>query len=626
MPEDAGKKRILRDFLHQVSQGNGFIEDIWIEREVRKFGTDGQYNTANSLSGWPISNLTELLKDDIKHNFEEGFFTFRFIAATPGSGKTALLNYFRELIRVEPKHSVNSVVVNFSLNDLLAIAGKESFGVKLYCHILVQTLWELLKNGSQIKQNVKTSCEDFLKEILKTEQFAQLQQSTSSDNKFSELFTEYLLGKHGVNFEQLFFKLIDGVKQKEPAFRFVYLIDELDALKSHAEYMAGARAIIRALINRSFDKYQGKVQLMMYVVGISDDVDKFIQSDAALAAKISGSTVMLVPFRREECEKIKEQITKRIKDAYSGCQDFKQAWQEIEAINVEPGKDCHTLRDFCQKYGGKVKEIHEKYFNHFDKNFNVYENKARDLVEAKCREKWATFLKQKQYEVKVYPTTTSITCDTPNGHITHAFDCYVELLHNGYAVAKAFGEAKNYDLLSKHLTTFDEWLKDAKFTPFSVNGNPPDLAFIIAPSCQSLLLKKLEIKNIEFIQADKQLKLLLDSIDQILHKVDNPELYKIDHPEPPLDGEIDEAEPKKAQPIGNQVPPTKPVNINTASKEELVQAFRGVGMRQNTIDLIIELRQDKRHTDLHKLIEDVKSTDNVKQKLQTKLDNGEICF
>ena len=625
MPEDAGKKRILRDFLHQVSQGNGFIEDIWIEREVRKPGTDGQYNTANSLSGWPISNLTELLKDDIKHNFEEGFFTFRFIAATPGSGKTALLNYFQELIRVEPKHSVNSAVVNFSLNDLLTIPGKESFGVKLYCHILVQTLWELLKNGSQIKQNVKTSCEDFLKEILKTEQFAQLQQSTSSDSKFSELFTEYLLGK-SISFENLFFKLIDGVRQKEPAFRFVYLIDELDALKSHAEYMAGARAIIRALINRSFDKYQGKVQLMMYVVGISDDVDKFIQSDPALAAKISGSTVMLVPFRREECEKIKEQITKRIKEAYSGCQDFKQAWQEIEAIKVEPGKDCDTLRDFCQKYGGKVKEVHEKYFNHFDKDFNIYENKARDLVEAKCREKWATFLKQKQYEIKVYPSTTSITCDTPNGPITHALDCYVELSHNGEIVARAFGEAKNYDLLTKHLTTFDQWLKDVKFRPFSVNGNPPDLAFMIAPSCQPLLLRKLELKNIEFIQADKQLKPLLDPIDQLLHKVDNPELYKIAQPQP-LDAVTDiEDDPDKTQPIGNQVESTKPVNINTASKEELVQAFRGTAIKQNTIDRIVDNRQSQSYTDLDHLVYKFKLTPNVKQKLQAKLDNGEICF
>lgn len=50
MPEDAGKKRFIKDFLQQVKAGEGFIEDIRIERVVRPPGSDGQGSTALSLS------------------------------------------------------------------------------------------------------------------------------------------------------------------------------------------------------------------------------------------------------------------------------------------------------------------------------------------------------------------------------------------------------------------------------------------------------------------------------------------------------------------------------------------------------------------------------------------------
>ncbi|MEH2298967.1 MAG: hypothetical protein V7K88_07930 [Nostoc sp.] len=82
----------------------------------------------------------------------------------------------------------------------------------------------------------------------------------------------------------------------------------------------------------------------------------------------------------------------------------------------------------------------------------------------------------------------------------HAFDCSVQLLHNGSLIARAFGEAKNYELLSGHLQTFDKWLSDINFKP---DANPPDLAFMIAPSCPSLLHRKLELKNIQFIESEK---------------------------------------------------------------------------------------------------------------------------
>ena len=86
--EDAGKKRYIRDFLHQVNSSAGFVDDIRIERVVRLPGSAGEGSTAKSLSGRKISNLTQLLEDDLSHTFDDGYFTFRFVAALVGSGKT----------------------------------------------------------------------------------------------------------------------------------------------------------------------------------------------------------------------------------------------------------------------------------------------------------------------------------------------------------------------------------------------------------------------------------------------------------------------------------------------------------------------------------------------------------
>ena len=91
MPEDAGKKRYIRDFLQQVKSGTGFVDDIRIERVVRLPGSAGEGSTAKSLSGRKISNLTQLLEDDLSRTFDDGYFTFRFVAALVGSGKTSLL-------------------------------------------------------------------------------------------------------------------------------------------------------------------------------------------------------------------------------------------------------------------------------------------------------------------------------------------------------------------------------------------------------------------------------------------------------------------------------------------------------------------------------------------------------
>lgn len=104
MPEDAGKKKFIKDFLQQVKPGEGFVEDIWIERVVRLPESEGEGSTARSLSGRPISNITQLLEDDLRHTFDEGYFTFRFVAALVGSGKTSVLAYLQELTKTKPTY------------------------------------------------------------------------------------------------------------------------------------------------------------------------------------------------------------------------------------------------------------------------------------------------------------------------------------------------------------------------------------------------------------------------------------------------------------------------------------------------------------------------------------------
>ncbi|PHM05651.1 hypothetical protein [Nostoc sp. 'Peltigera malacea cyanobiont' DB3992] len=142
MPEDAGKKKFIKDFLQQVKVGQGFIEDIWIERVVRPPGSDGEGSTALSLSMRSISNITQLLEDDLRYSFDEGYFAFRFVAAALGSGKTSLLTYLHELTKTQRNYRSLSLVVRFSLSDLLMVGGDHNFGIKLYCHILAHTFWE----------------------------------------------------------------------------------------------------------------------------------------------------------------------------------------------------------------------------------------------------------------------------------------------------------------------------------------------------------------------------------------------------------------------------------------------------------------------------------------------------
>jgi hypothetical protein len=199
MPEDAGKKRFIKDFLQRVKAGEGFIEDIWIERVVRIPGAIGEGSTARSLSGRATNNVTELLEDDLKHCFDEGYFTFRFVAALVGSGKTSLLTYLHELTKTKPTYENFSVVSRFQLSDLLTTGGTQTFSVKLYCYILAQTFWELLNN---LNLSIKNIAKRVLNDYLDRSEVDQLVAATRF-MPFRAKFSNYF-AKSEVVFEEFF--------------------------------------------------------------------------------------------------------------------------------------------------------------------------------------------------------------------------------------------------------------------------------------------------------------------------------------------------------------------------------------------------------------------------------------
>lgn len=568
MPEDAGKKRFIKDFLQQVKSGTGFIDDIRIERVVRPPGSDGEGSTAKSLSGRQLSNITQLLEDDLRHTFDDGFFTFRFVAALVGSGKTSLLTYLHELTKTKPTYENHSVVVQFQLSDIQMGGGSQSFIDKLYCHILADTFWQLLHNVN-LSPSVKNVAEGILSDYLDQSEVAQLK-AASKLMPFRNKFKHYIIkGVYG--FEEFFFEVVSSISAIDPRLSFVYLTDELDVLERFHNEIQETRLLFKQLIRRAFQPFKSKVRLLIYLVGTSGNVGSFIAEDDVIKSLVGDLVINLNKGYSNEFDLIKAKIAERIKGAYKGYQDFNQAWQEIQNIKLNP---ANTLREFCQEYGSAVLEIHEKYFNEAPEQ--VFEGNARELVEAQCRTKWASYLSKSAYTLSAVSTTTVLS--------GHAFDCYVELLHNRTSVARAFGEAKNYELLSGHLQTFEKWLSDVNFKP---DANPPDLAFMIAPSCPSLLQRKLELKNIQFIESKK--------------------VAPQPKPDPPP-------------------PPPTAININKANKDRLIVAFKGTGVKQTTIDKLINLRQRKSYIHLESLASDLKFTDAVRKKLQEKLDKGEICF
>ncbi len=220
-------------------------------------------------------------------------------------------------------------------------------------------------------------------------------------------------------------------------------------------------------------------------------------------------------------------------------------------------------------------------------------------MEDKCKQQWSSFLRKSAYKLSESSTTTVIK--------NHAFDCYVELQDNGECVARAFGEAKNYELLSSHFKTFQQWLSDVDFKASTSNKNPPDLAFMIAPSCPSLLKRKLELSNIQFIESNK-VTTSLQNTEEASPSPSTEDSENIDN----------QQDYQKSSNSG--------VNINTASKFEIQNAFKGTYIKEKTIDKLIRYRNNRPYKDLEDLINHLNLTDKVKTRLQTKLNNSDICF
>ncbi|MBG1266899.1 hypothetical protein [Nostoc sp. WHI] len=582
MPEDAGKKRFIKDFLQQVKSGAGFIDDIRIERIVRPPGSDGEGSTAKSLSGRQISNITQLLEDDLSHTFDNGYFTFRFVAAVVGSGKTSLLTYLHELTKTQPTYENHSVVIQFQLSDIQMGGSSQSFIDKLYCHILADTFWQLLHNVN-LSPSVTNIAEGILSDYLDKSEVAQLK-ATNKLMPFRNKFKQYI--NNGVyGFEEFFFDVVSSISAIDPRFSFVYLTDELDVLEKFYNEIKETRLLFKQLIKRAFQQFKSKIRLLIYLVGTSGSVGSFIAEDSVIESLVGDLVINLNKGYSNEFDLIKAKIAERIKGAYEGYKDFNQAWQEIQDIRLNP---ANTLREFCQEYGSALLEIHEKYFKEAPEQ--LFEGNARELVEAQCRTKWASYLSKSAYTLSAVSTTTVLS--------GHAFDCYVELLHNGTSVARAFGEAKNYELLSGHLQTFEKWLSDVNFKP---DTNPPELAFMIAPSCPSLLHRKLELKNIQFIESEKV----------------SPKQTSAPTP--------DSTSSTSSSSTSSTSSPTA-ININKADKDKLIVAFKGTGVKQTTIDKLINLRQRKSYVNLKSLASDLKFTDAVRKKLQEKLDKAEIRF
>ena len=499
------------------------------------------------------------------------------MAALVGSGKTSLLTYLHELAKTKPTYQNHSVVVEFQLSDVPMGNG---FKEKLYSHILAHTFYELLHN-SNVLASVKNIAEQVLSDYLDNNQLPQLN-ATQNLMPFRNKFKKYIADSVD-SLEQFLFYTISKVSAVDPNFSFVYLTDELDALAEFPNEIKETRLLFKQLIRRALgQEFGSKIRLLIYLVGTSNNVESFIAEDSVMESLLGDSVINLNKGYTNEFELIRKKIDERIEGAYKGYQKFAQAWQEIKDIPLNP---ANTLREFCQDYAGAVLEIHEKYFQEAPEQ--EFEGNSRQLVESECRQHWASYLKQKSYTLSAFSTTTIIK--------GRAFDCYVELLHNNTCVARAFGEAKNYELLSSHLEKFNQWLEAANFKPFTPDGTPGDLSFMIAPSCPPLLERKLELKNIQFIKSDKV----------IPPPIPTPTSTPIPKPTP------------TATPF--------PINLNKANKSEIKKAFNGTYIREKTIDEFIS----DRNTEIYCDIDDMAFlglTPAAKKILQTKFDKGEICF
>ncbi|MCT7986194.1 hypothetical protein NG796_23250 [Laspinema sp. A4] len=658
MPENAGQKQAITDFLLQVKKGLKLVEEIWIDREVKRPGSEGPLcNQAESLSGYPISTITELIEDDLNFCFQHQNFIFRMIAADAGSGKTAILNYIQQ--RLEANHSDTGriiIPIYTNLNNLLTSFSSQGFSRQFYLHLISEVfkiaLIETLE--PRFKQSAARSLEELFPEELNLVNLI----VTSKKSGAVKTKLDKLLIESGCDLLETFLEIVQHFKNQ--GFYLFFLIDELDSLYQ-SERSKDAVNTFRHLINQIEDDYQGKLPLGLYISGLSDDVQKFIKENPALKSRVYPGEIRLVRFRNQECEEIRAKIDNRLYSAYQGYKDFPEFKKEVQSIDLKAGTDFNSLREFCQRYGSEVLQIHQKYFKHHDKSFNQFEFQSRIKLEELCIQKWSQqlgnapspisgpfnyqghqqwkrFSGKQGYKLIIAQTTTNLE--------GHNFDGYAELRHNGDVIAKAFGEAKNYELLTSHFTTFKAWLADVRFYG---KKSPPDLAYLFAPGCPNLL--ELKIKNTEIVfyplpkepemqsqnsgDKSKVLKPLEPGITNNLTHIESVVLVP-SHPQ------VIATDPETAKEINSvDVTPTEVestpkipetlikksgININTASLDDLIQAFKGSGMRKNTIEKISQRRPKFLYKNLDDLLQGLGSTNNVKNKLQDKLDSGEIYF
>ena len=257
MPEDAGKKRYIRDFLQNVESGTGSIDDIRIERVIIEPGFEGKGSKARSLSGRNISNITELLEDDLSHTFDDGYFTFRFVAANVGSGKTSLLDNLELLTKTQPSYEHHAVVIRFQLNEIIDAPGK--FYNKLYQRMITDTLWQLFHNQNLVEE-ARNKADEIIGDFLENTELSALK-GVKKIMPFRLKINKYLL-RDFPGLEDLFFNTIKEVSSVDSRFTFVYLIDELDALEKFTDAIIESRLLFKELIRKAYQDFNKKIRLL----------------------------------------------------------------------------------------------------------------------------------------------------------------------------------------------------------------------------------------------------------------------------------------------------------------------------------------------------------------------------
>ena len=368
MNEDAGKKKFIKDFLQKIIAGDGFYEDMQIERSIKPPGSDGEGSTARSLSGNIVANITQLLEDDLRHTFDDGFFTFRLVNAQLGSGKTSLLCYLHELAKTKSTYKKLSIVKFFRISDLISIGGEQSLTIKFYSHILGMTFWHLLNSSEILIQNKAKS---ILNEYLEPSEVVNLI-ATTNLIPFCSKYRKYF-STSGIIFEKFLFEVITQIIELEPRFTFVYLIDDLDHLKQEHDKFQEIQLLIKALIRTVYQDFGNKTRLMIYIAGTSETVIKFL-SDPVLKTLILNREIILHRPYKNEFEIIRNKIDERIRGAFQGYNKFDKAWQEIKNIEINP---ADHFRDFYKNYVTLLLEIYEKYFK--EEPEKVFEGNAKEF-------------------------------------------------------------------------------------------------------------------------------------------------------------------------------------------------------------------------------------------------------